>query len=253
MAVESSLLKSVPLFALLDQAERAELAGRVDVLEVSAGSVLFNADDPGDSLYVVSEGEVEIFIRDDTGERIVLERVGPGGFFGEMSLLDGGPRTASAVAVEDLRALMVDRADLEGFLGKCPTAALDFLAATGRRLRETDKLLRHTASRNVNQQLEDQRTRLMKAADWIADFSGSIPFLGIHLLLFAVWIVWNVGVGALLPGGGFDPFPFGLLTTCVSLEAIILSVFVLLSQNRQAERERARNEIEYQVNLKAEL
>jgi uncharacterized membrane protein len=53
--------------------------------------------------------------------------------------------------------------------------------------------------------------------------------------------------------GGFDPFPFGLLTMVVSLEAIILSVFVLLSQNRQVARDRVRNDIEYDVNLKAEL
>ena len=92
----------------------------------------------------------------------------------------------------------------------------------------------------------------MKVADWISEFSGSLPFLFIHIGLFFVWIVLNVGPLA-PPFGGFDPFPFGLLTMCVSLEAIILSVFVLLSQNRQVARDRVRNDIEYEVNLKAEL
>ena len=72
-------------------------------------------------------------------------------------------------------------------------------------------------------------------------------------MLFFVWIILNVGALAHPPLGGWDPFPFGLLTMVVSLEAIILSVFVLLSQNRQAARERVRNDIEYQINLKAEL
>jgi CRP/FNR family cyclic AMP-dependent transcriptional regulator len=71
--------------------------------------------------------------------------------------------------------------------------------------------------------------------------------------LFFVWIVLNTGPLARTPIGGWDLFPYGLLTMCVSLEAIILSVFVLLSQNRQVARDRVRNDIEYEVNLKAEL
>ena len=93
----------------------------------------------------------------------------------------------------------------------------------------------------------------MKTADWISDFSGSLPFLFIHIGIFFVWVVLNAGPLAHTAAGGWDPFPFGLLTMVVSLEAIILSVFVLLSQNRQVARERVRNDIEYDVNLKAEL
>jgi uncharacterized membrane protein len=93
----------------------------------------------------------------------------------------------------------------------------------------------------------------MKTADWISEFSGSIPFLLIHCVLFFVWIIDNVGPLSRTPWGGWDPYPFGLLTMAVSLEAIILSVFVLLSQNRQVARDRVRNDIEYHVNLKAEL
>jgi len=91
------------------------------------------------------------------------------------------------------------------------------------------------------------------SADWISDFSGSLPFLFIHCGLFFVWIILNTGPLARTPLGGWDEFPYGLLTMCVSLEAIILSVFVLLSQNRQVARDRVRNDIEYEVNLKAEL
>ena len=247
------MLAEVPFFALLDEQERAVLAERLDMVNVPAGKVLYHAGDPGDSLYVVRSGEVEIFFKNDTGDRIVLEVARAGDFFGETSLMDGGPRTASAVVLSDLEALVVDRGDLDEFFRLRPAAALDLLAASGRRVREITTMLRHTASRNINEATEDNRTRVMKVADWISEFSGSLPFLFIHLGIFFVWIALNVGPMKHTRLGNWDPFPFGLLTMVVSLEAIILSVFVLLSQNRQVARERVRNDIEYEVNLKAEL
>jgi CRP/FNR family transcriptional regulator, cyclic AMP receptor protein len=249
---EATLLAEVPIFQLLDDEERNILASQLDVVRFKAGELIFSYGDPGDSLFVIREGEVEVFFKDDTGGRIVLETARSGDFFGELSLLDNGPRTASVVALRDTEALRVDRNDLDHLLRLHPEAALELLTAMGKRMRVTAELLRHTASRNVNDEVEDKRTALQRSADWIAEFSGSIPFLGIHLVFFAAWIAMNVGEG--IPGiPMFDPFPFGLLTMAVSLEAIILSVFVLLSQNRQATKERVRSDIEYDVNLKAEL
>ncbi|MGH2522737.1 MAG: DUF1003 domain-containing protein, partial [Anaerolineales bacterium] len=141
--------------------------------------------------------------------------------------------------------------DLDYLFHGHPDAALDLLTAMGRRMRKTTELLRHTATRNVNVEIEDRRTIVQKVADWIAEFSGSISFLAINSLIFFFWILLNVNVIPGLPA--FDPFPFGLLTMAVSLEAIILSIFVLLSQNRQAAKDRVRADIEYDVNLKAEL
>lgn len=247
------ILAEVPLFSLLDDQERAALAERVDVVTVPAGNLVFHYGDPGDSMYVVRKGAVEISFENDTGDKIILETAREGDFFGEMSLLDGGARMASALVLEDLDALVVDRGDLDELVRVKPQAAMDLLAATGKRLRETSRLLRHTASRNVNEDLEDRRTRVMKIADWISAFSGSLLFLFIHIGLFFVWIVLNVKPLDHSRLGGFDPYPFGLLTMVVSLEAIVLSVFVLLSQNRQAERDRRRNDIEFDVNLKSEL
>jgi uncharacterized membrane protein len=249
----SEVLASVPFFALLDDQERATLAERIDEVSFPAGHTLFNRGDPGDSLFVVISGVVEMWFKNDTGDRIVLETARAGDFFGEISLLDGGPRNTAALVKEDVTMLVVDRGDLDEFFRLRPAAALDLLAATGRRLRETANMLARTASRDINDELQDKRTPVMKVADWISEFSGSIPFLTIHLVIFFVWIILNVKPLADTRYGGFDPFPFGLLTMVVSLEAIILSVFVLLSQNRQVARDRVRNDIEYAVNLKAEL
>jgi uncharacterized membrane protein len=227
-------------------------------VQFPSGHQVFNTGDPGGALYIIRSGEAEVYFKNDTGERIVLERSTTGDFFGELSLLDNGPRTAAVLVTADMEALRVDRQDLEHLFRGHPQAALDLLTAMGRRMRITTERLRHSATRNVNEELEDKRTVIQKVADWISEFSGSIPFLVIHIIIFAVWIVWNLE-RANAPGTNpfglavFDPFPYGLLTMVVSLEAIILSVFVLLSQNRQAVKDRIRSDIEYDVNLKAEL
>ena len=253
MPTRSELLANIPLFALLDDQERSGLAERLDDIRFTAGTKLFTAGDPGQSMFVLVSGEVEVFFRNTTGQHIVLETVKAGHFIGEISLLDGGSRSASAVATSDVEAIVIDRGDLDEFLRACPAAALDLLGATGRRLRESADLLRHTATRDVNEIEEDHRTAVMRIADIISEFSGSLPFLFIHCGIFFVWIILNVDPLSRTRFGAWDPFPFGLLTMVVSLEAIILSVFVLLSQNRQVARDRVRNDIEYDVNMKAEL
>ena len=249
MSTTTDYLAEVPLFALLDDQERAVLAERVEMVSFKAGDVIFGVGDPGDSMYILKKGTVELSVKTKTGEPIVLERPEPGDFFGEISLLDVGPRTATAKATTDIEAIEIDRGDLDELFRLKPAAALDLLAATGRRLRQNVMRIRNAATRNVNEEVEDKRTTVMRVADWIADFSGSLPFLFMHLGFFAMWIGWNVVV----PSKSFDAYPFGFLTLVVSLEAIILSVFVLLSQNRQVERERVRSDIEYDVNIKAEL
>lgn len=251
MSLDAALLAEVPLFQFLDEQERITLASHLDVVSHKAGETIFNYGDPGDAIYIIRSGAVEVFFKDDTGERIVLEHATTGAFFGELSLLDHGCRSASVLVIEDLEALRMDRDDLASFLKMRPHAALDLLQSMGKRLRQTVELLRHTASRNVNEEMEDKRTTVQKAADWIAEFSGSIPFLSIHIVAFFAWIVVNTMP---IPGiPHFDAYPFGFLTLAVSLEAIFLSVFVLLSQNRQAAKDRIRSDIEYDVNLKAEL
>lgn len=251
MSPEADLLKEVPLFQLLDDSERTELAAQLDVVHFSSGQPIFNYGEPGDAIYVISSGEVEVFFKNDTGERIVLEIATRGDFFGELSMLDKGTRTASVVAICDTQVLRLDRPDLEKFLQLRPQAAMDLLGALARRHRETVERLRHTATRNVNLETQDKRTLVQKTADWIAEFAGSIPFLFIHVAIFAFWLTVN---WAHIPGiPQFDPYPFGFLTLAVSLEAIFLSVFVLLSQNRQAAKDRVHADIEYDVNLKAEL
>ncbi|MBS1119333.1 MAG: hypothetical protein H6Q90_1561 [Deltaproteobacteria bacterium] len=251
MSIAAEVLAEVPMFAGLDEADRAVLAERVDIVDLEAGTLLFSYGDPGDYMMILLSGRVEISVKTKTGNQVFLELVEPREFFGEISLLDMGPRTASAKVAESGQAVVVDRGDLDELLRLRPTAALQLLIAAGKRMRTTAQTLRNTASQNVNIQVEVAESGMvLRIADWVANFSGSITFLVFHLAIFTVWIGFNVGV---LPVGNFDPFPFGLLTMIVSLEAIILSTLLLFSSNRQTARDRIRGEIEYDVNLKAEL
>ena len=105
------------------------------------------------------------------------------------------------------------------------------------------------AVRAVKARFAAELTPVERISNRLTIIAGSTPFLLIHVVWFAAWVGWNELAGK----RAFDPFPFGLLTMVVSLEAIILSVFVLLSQNRQAAKERIRGDIEYEVNIKAEM
>jgi uncharacterized membrane protein len=98
-------------------------------------------------------------------------------------------------------------------------------------------------------ELEASRSLKDRVSDWITSWSGSMSFIVLHALWFGGWIAVNCH---LTPLRHFDPFPFPLLTMIVSLEAIFLSTFVLVSQNREAEVESDRNELDLQIDLLAE-
>ncbi|MBV9216664.1 MAG: DUF1003 domain-containing protein [Acidobacteria bacterium] len=250
MPCKPSDLAGIVLFGLLDENELNELAAVIDASSVKQGEIIFNAGELGDCLYFVRSGEVELFVKDTTGQKIVLTIAEENDLFGELSMLDQRPRSASAIAVVDTELLMLDRDDLLLLFQKQPDAALNMMAAMSTMLRKVDKLLQSRVSRNVNEEMEEKLPALQRIADWIAWFSGSMPFLIINGLWFVIWIGWNT---LLSEERQFDPFPFGLLTMIVSLEAIFLSCFVLISQNRQAAKDKIRADVEYDVNIKAEL
>lgn len=250
MPCNIAMLNGIPLFDLLDTDARQALAAVIDYQQVPAGETLFQTGDPGESLFHVMSGQIELYIKDISGQKIVLTVAEAGDLFGELALLDSGARTATAIALSDAELLVLDREDLLLLFEKNPDAALHMLAGMSKMTRKADELLRTRVSRNVNEEMEVHSTFLQKIADWLAWFSGSMPFLISHTIWFTFWVSLNT---LILRGHAFDPFPFGLLTMIVSLEAIFLACFVLISQNRQAEKDKMRSDIEYEVNIKAEL
>ncbi|WP_051740671.1 DUF1003 domain-containing protein [Streptomyces xylophagus] len=90
-----------------------------------------------------------------------------------------------------------------------------------------------------------------RIADAITTFAGTMQFVYLHALWFAVWITFNEGLFG--RSAIWDPYPFGLLTMIVSLEAIFLSTFVMVSQNRQATREKVRADLDFETNIRSEV
>jgi CRP/FNR family cyclic AMP-dependent transcriptional regulator len=247
-----TMLREIPLFQLLDDDELNALGAQMDEKQFWAGQMIFAEGDPGGIMYIVHSGKVEAFIKDSNGEHVRLSEFEKGEMFGELSLLDNESRSANAKALEDTLLLVVDRHDLEVLFKSHVHAAFDVMAMLGKRIREADRLVgQRLAARNVNEEMAQSSTFAERLSDFLTRVAGDIRFVYFNLLWFGTWIVLNTHI---IPGlEAFDPFPFGLLTMIVSLEAIFLSLFVLISQNRGAAREKVRNDIEYDVNIKAEL
>lgn len=250
MSADVAIIAEVPIFELLDDTERAALAKRMDCREFKQGAVLFDYGDPGGEIFVLRSGSVEVFVEDQQGDRIVLAESERGDVVGELSFLDGGPRTATAIAREDAQVLTMHRDRLLEFIDEHPHAAIDLLTAVGRRLRATDELLRTHVSRNVNVEAEERMTLGARIADKVASFGGSWKFIILFGVIMTVWVLLNT---AALFSRHFDPYPYILLNLFLSMLAAIQAPVIMMSQNRQAAKDRLQADQDYQVNLKAEL
>ncbi len=250
MPVDVSLLTDAPIFRLLDDTERGALAALFDERACDAGEVLFHGGQPGDELFLVKHGRVHVFITSDVGEKIILADAKPGDVFGEISLLDGGPRTASAAAVDATTVLTLDRDKLFQLVQQHPHVALDLLTVMGQRIRATDELLRLGSVRNLNEEEDDQMTLGERVADRVATFGGSWTFIVIFTCFLAAWIILNSVVLARRP---VDPFPYILLNLFLSMTAALQAPVIMMSQHRQSIKDRLRADLDYQVNLRSEL
>lgn len=251
LAEASSSLSQIPLFSRLDDEERRLLIASMRRKSFAPNDTIFWMGDRGDSLYLIVSGSVTVTVPSEEGNHVPVATLTPGELFGEISLLDGGPRTATIRAAEPTEVYTLSRADFHAFILKHPEAALDILAVMGARQRAATEALRHI--RNPNIEIRQTLTRWQRISDIIASVAASQVFTLFHLVWFGGWIGINLTAewGLLPEQWAFDPYPFGLLTMVVSLEAIFLAIFVMVSQNRQAERDRVRADLDYQVNVKA--
>src|SRR5947207_6026983 len=248
MTVET--LRQVPLFESLDDASARELCELIETLDCPANRVLFHAGDVGDAMYLIETGKVRIFVQTKDGHEVTLAQLGRGDFFGEMALLDGERRSADAVVAEDARLALLSREHFLSFMRSSPDVALEMLTSLANRLRHTDELLRHSATRNVNVEEAAQLTMADRAADKIAEFGGSWKFIIFEIGLFLSWMLLNTW---LLFDKGFDPYPYVFLNLVLGIICGLQAPIILMSQNRQSHKDRLRSDLDYQVNLKNEL
>ncbi len=244
-------LRQVPLFESLDDKAAKELSELLETLDCKAETFLFRTGDAGDAMYIIEHGKVRICVQATDGREVTLTELGRGDFFGEMALLDGQRRrSADAVVAEDARLALLSREHFLSFMRSSPDVALEMLTALANRLRHTDELLRHSATRNVNVEERAQFTLADSAADIIAEFGGSWKFIISAVLFFNLWVLINTW---LLADSAFDAYPYLLLSTAINMLAVLQAPIILMSQNRQSHKDRLRSEIDYQINLKNEL
>jgi uncharacterized membrane protein len=244
-------LRHVPLFESLDDEAARKLCQLLQSIDCKAKTSLFRAGDEGDAMYLIERGKVRISVQATDGHEVTLTELGRGDFFGEMALLDGQRRrSANAIVAEDARLAVLSREHFLSFMRSTPNVALEMLTALANRLRHTDELLRHSATRNVNVEEAARLTLADRASDIIAEFGGSWKFIIAAVLFFNLWVLIN---SVLFAKMGFDPYPFLLLNIAINMLAVLQAPIILMSQNRQSHKDRLRSEIDYQVNLKNEL
>jgi uncharacterized membrane protein len=250
MSTTVTMIGEVPIFGLLDDEEREALAHMMDCRDFKEGEIIFHDGDSGGEIFILRNGSVELFIENTEGQKIMISENEKGDVIGELSFLDGGSRTATAMAREATEMLVMHRDKLLEFIDKHPHAAMDLLTAVGRRLRATDELLRTQVSRNPNLEEEERLTFGQRIADKVAAFGGSWTFIIIFAIILAVWVIIN---SAALFSKHFDPYPYILLNLFLSMIASVQAPVIMMSQNRLSSKDRLKSDLDYEVNLKAEL
>lgn len=246
--IDPEVFNEVPIFALLDADEKAVLAGLVSERRFTKGEVVFKAGDPGGYAYVVDHGEIHVNITDLANESILIDVVDDGDICGMSSLLANSKHQTTAIAVEDTIAIEIDRGDITVLLTKRPLAGLDMMGMIEKHLRTSHELIRTRVTRNPNEEIEDSETFGERLADGVARFGGSWGFV----ISFGVILVVYTTVNTFL-AKPWDPYPFILLNLFLSMLAAIQAPVIMMSQNRQDTKDRVRSELDYRVNLKAEL
>src|SRR4030095_11173817 len=237
--------------------ELEQLAQEVDQVKFDPDEIIFNEQDKGDALYVVESGSVRIWVLDEDVEPVTLKEVRPGEFFGELAVLDRGPRSTNATALGETTLHRLSSDDFQAFLMKHPDVAIDVICEIGARMRQTNMLVSQRATRNINVEMEERATIGQRIADRVASFGGSWTFIIIYVSFLVGWMGLNTFVlvhyGHGEGGAQYDPYPYILLNLMLSMTAALKASIIMMSQNRAAEKDRLAAEQDFKVNLKSEL
>jgi CRP/FNR family transcriptional regulator, cyclic AMP receptor protein len=249
MACDASVFEDVPIFSLLDADERAVLAEHVELKRFSARQRIYKVGDPGQRAYVMVRGKVDVVMLDADQQEVVIDRPANGEIFGLSSMLSASPHQTTAIALEDTTAIEIDRTDLSELLQRKPLAGLDMLTMVGRQFRAAQDLVRMRAARDPNEVIDEQLSFGDRVADSVAQFGGSWTFI----ISFGAVLVVYAGVNVVLAARAWDPYPFILLNLFLSMLAAVQAPVIMMSQNRQDEKDRLRSELDFAVNRKAEM
>jgi CRP/FNR family transcriptional regulator, cyclic AMP receptor protein len=172
--MQERALRQVTLFAELPDDRLQELGQMVRRRTYHRGETIFHKGDPGNGLYLITNGQVKVLLPSETGEEAVLAVLEPGDFFGELALFDGLPRSATVVAVTNAEMLILHRDDFLSFVARNPEVTVALFAVLSRRLRATDELIEDAIFLDVP-------GRLAKRLLDLADRHGRKTDLGVEI------------------------------------------------------------------------
>ncbi|MBL6751139.1 MAG: DUF1003 domain-containing protein [Nevskia sp.] len=250
MTSQVQLLSDVPLFKGLSDEDLEALSARLIRRRMQDRQTIISKGDTSSSMFVVLSGTVRIFLPPEKpgDSKIVLKDLEAGGFFGEMALLDKEPRTASVEAIGESVVGELTREDFVHQLQNSTQAVMAMLSEMSQRLRATTKLLSTPAARDVNREADEKLTWGERLADQVAHWNGSWMFILLLLALTSAWFEVNA-----IRATSFDPYPYAFYNLFLAILVALQGPLILMSQNRQAMKERLRSESDYQVNLRNEL
>ena len=246
---DTETLKSVSLFAGMDDQEIAGVRAIMADNHFVPGQIIIHENDDSCEFHVVTRGTVEFLTADADANELIVDRATVGGFFGELSALTNQPRLVRVRALDEVESLSLDRKEFHNFVLKHPHAGIDVMTALAERLYRTDKLLKQSVSRNVNDVAEDKQTFGQRVSDGFAALMGSWPFIIVQSCILVLWVIANI-IGWQYK---WDPYPFILLNLALSFQAAYAAPIIMMSQNRSADKDRLAAEIDHQVNVKAEV
>jgi len=248
MPCNPDLLRSVPLFALLDDDETAVLASQVELKTFASRERIYKAGAPGGAAYVMVSGKVRVSTMDEDGQEVIVDEPSQGEIFGFASMVEQTPHHTNAVALQESTCLEIDRHDITVLLERKPHAGIDLLTVMARQIHAAQELVRARAARNPNDIIEREATFGERIADSVAGFGGSWTFITLFLGVLIVYTIINIMLGR----SAWDPYPFILLNLFLSMLAAIQAPVIMMSQNRQNTRDRLRSELDFDVNRRAE-
>jgi CRP/FNR family cyclic AMP-dependent transcriptional regulator len=245
---ETYELESVPIFRNIPASQLEPLRAAAVRQAYSSGAAIFRQADVPRYLYIVERGTVDIVLPTMTDD-ITLASFEAGSFFGELAVFDHQPRTATALAATDADLICIPLEAVADLIERHPTAAKQFMSVVIGRLRGADEMLsRHI--RNINEVADQKMTMGERVADIVARFGGSWTFIICFWLFLALWMLVNTAWILAAPP---DPYPYIFLNLILSCIAALQAPVIMMSQNRQAAKDRLQADQDYQVNIKAEF
>jgi CRP/FNR family cyclic AMP-dependent transcriptional regulator len=147
--LDVAMLDDIPLFSDLDKAELALLSGKAVTRQYPRNTIILSEGDHSDSLYIIRSGRVKVFLGNDDGREVILNVQGPGEYFGELALIDSGPRSASVISQDKCLLSIISKGDFEGFLQQHPAATFKIMRGLVKRLRSLTENVRSLALMDV--------------------------------------------------------------------------------------------------------